>query len=129
MTVVVPTVLASTPDEYTTMFERAASVSQRVHIDVSDGQFTDAATISLAQVHISEKIQADLHLMLENPVDQLETALALHPNLIIFHVESQGNIAAAMTHCRELGTKAGVALLPKTSVESAAKLITQADHV
>lgn len=129
MAMVVPTVLATTPDEYTAMIEKARSLSRRVHVDICDGKFADATTVGLAQVHVPNDIVLDLHLMLENPTAQLETALSLHPSLIIFHAESASDVAGCMKHTRELGVKAGIALLPQTSVEATTTLIEAADHV
>ena len=129
MATVVPTVLAATPEEYTAMFARAQSLSQRVHVDICDGQFTDNQTIGLAQVQVEEGVELDLHLMIQDPVAQLETASSLKPHLIIFHAEASGDIVGAMAHVRELGIKAGVAILPQTPVETARSLIDRADHV
>lgn len=129
MAVVIPTVLATTSDEYAPMLARAESLSQRVHVDICDGQFADTQTVNLAQVQVGPNTQLDLHLMVQDPVNQLETALSLKPNLIIFHAEASGDIAGSMAHVRELGTKAGIALLPGTPVESTRQLIETADHV
>lgn len=129
MAIVVPTVLAATPDEYAVMLTRAEALSRRVHVDICDGEFADAHTINLSQVHADAGTELDLHLMLREPVAQLETALSLKPNLIIFHVEAEGDLAGSMAHVRELGVKAGLALLPVTPVEPAGELIEAADHV
>jgi ribulose-phosphate 3-epimerase len=127
--IVVPTVLATTPAEYGAMLARAEGLSRRVHVDICDGRFAGAVTINLAQVHANTDTQLDLHLMLQDPVSQLENALSLKPNLIIFHAEASGDVAGAMAHTQELGIKAGLGLLPQTSVEGARGLIESADHV
>lgn len=129
MASVVPTILATSPEEYQQMYDVARSLSVRVHVDVSDGKFTDNATLGIAQVHRDDEAELDLHLMVEDPTSILESALSLKPQLIIFHAESQGDVGACIEHCRELGVKAGVAILPQTSVESARELIVKADHV
>lgn len=129
MATVVPTVLATTPEEYEAMFARAEGLSQRIHVDICDGQFADNPTIGLAQVQAAEGVELDLHLMLQDPSTQLETALSLKPHLIIFHAEARGDIAGCMAHVRELGIKAGVAILPQTPVATAQTLIEKADHV
>jgi len=67
MTSVVPTVLATTPEEYAIRVARAESLSPRVHVDIADGRFTDATTIGLAQVQVAEGTDLDLHLMLQDP--------------------------------------------------------------
>jgi ribulose-phosphate 3-epimerase len=129
MAIVVPTVLATTPDEYGIMLVRAESLSARVHIDICDGRFAQNQTIGLAQVQAGANTQLDLHLMLQDPVAQLETALSLKPHLIIFHAESNGDIMTALGRVRELGIRAGVAILPQTAVDAATPLIEHADHV
>jgi pentose-5-phosphate-3-epimerase len=128
MATVVPTVLATTPDEYAAMIKTARSLSARVHVDLCDGRFADATTIGLAQVHVPDGTLLDLHLMLKDPAAQLETALSLHPNLIIFHAESDGDVMGYLRHARELGIKAGIALLQPTSAEDARAFLEVADH-
>ncbi|HSX41657.1 MAG TPA: hypothetical protein VLF21_03490 [Candidatus Saccharimonadales bacterium] len=129
MAKVVPTVLATSPAEYDQRLKLATSLSPRVHIDICDGQFADNPTISLAQVHFDTGLAVDLHLMVKDPASQIESALSLHPELIIFHAESNGDLASLINHCHELDVKAGVAILPETTVDSAAELIKLADHV
>jgi ribulose-phosphate 3-epimerase len=129
MAKVVPTVLAATPEEFATRLTRAESLSPRVHVDITDGHFTDGQTINLAQVHAGAEVELDLHLMLQDPAGQLETALSHHPKLIIFHFESTGDLLGLVKQVQELGVRAGVALLPQTPVELAAELIKTSDHV
>ncbi len=111
------------------MLARAEELSSRVHVDVCDGRFADTTTVGLARLHPVEGGELDLHLMLQEPLAQLETALSLKPSLIIFHAESSGDIAGAMAHLRELGIKAGTALLPTTPVEAYKDLVEHSDHV
>lgn len=129
MASVVPTILATNPEEYQRMYDTARSLSVRVHIDISDGKFTDNPTISIEQVHLDSDAQADLHLMVEDPGAILETALSLKPHLIIFHAESQGDLIQYMMHCRELGVRAGIAVLPTTQIEAIRPQLERADHI
>lgn len=128
MAKVVPTILATSPAEYDQRLELATSLSKRVHIDICDGQFADNQTLGLAQIHFVG-LEVDLHLMVKDVTSHIETALSLHPTLIIFHAESEGDIVTAMKHCQELDVKAGIALLPQTSVEATKPFIEIADHV
>ena len=129
MAKVVPTVLATAADEYADMLARARSLSKRVHVDISDGSLADGQTLGLAQVHVDTDTVLDLHLMLRQPAQQIDTALSLKPHLIILHAEAEGDVGGLIEQMRSLGVKAGVALLPGTSVESASNLILAADHV
>lgn len=129
--IVVPTVLASTPEQYGQMLERARGLTDRVHIDICDGQFADSQTITLGQVQPADDYKLDLHLMVKQPLEYIDTAISLKPNLIIIHAEAAADdgVEATLTHCRTLGIRAGVALLPATLPETAAGLIRLADHV
>lgn len=129
--IVVPTVLASTPEEYVEMSARALSLTNRVHIDITDGAFTDSQTISINQIQPSVDCQLDIHLMVQKPADYIDTAISLHPHLIIVHAEADTGTAVqeALLMCRTLGTAAGIALLPQTNPNSVTELIRKADHV
>lgn len=126
---VVPTVLAGNPEEFKTMAETAQKLSNRVHVDITDGDFTDGHTINLSQVYVSEGVSLDLHLMVVNIEDHLQTALSLKPRLIIIHAESKGNLVDVISEIKSLGVDAGVAILPDTKVDSAKELIGMSDHV
>jgi ribulose-phosphate 3-epimerase len=129
MAVIVPTVLAADPKQYRSMMQRAENLSSRVHVDICDGQFADAQTVNLAQVNAPQKGQLDLHLMLQNPANQLETALSHQPHLIIFHYESSGDLHKLIAQTRELGIQTGLAILGKTPVDVASTTIKIVDHV
>jgi ribulose-phosphate 3-epimerase len=126
--VVVPTVLASSPDEFKTTMDRAAGLSDRIHVDICDGQFADAKTVDLAQVYAPDNAKLDLHLMVDDPTSVHETALSLKPELIIFHAESQGDVGALIEKTRQLGVKAGLAILPQTKLEDVETLLAKVDH-
>lgn len=126
---IVPTVLAGNPDEFKEMIERAQGLSNRVHVDITDGDFTDGQTINLSQVYVKEGIGLDLHLMIVNIENHLETALSLKPRLIIIHAESKGSLVEVLSEIKSMGVEAGVAILPDTKVESLKELIGIADHV
>jgi ribulose-phosphate 3-epimerase len=129
MVSIVPTVLAANPQEYQTMYARAAALSRRVHVDICDGQFADARTVNLEQLPAAEGLEIDLHLMVQQPEHYIETALSLHPRLVILHAESHGNMLDLITHIHSAGVKAGLALLPETTVDSQVQLIQAVDHV
>lgn len=129
MAVVVPCVTAIDAAAYREQMARVAPFAKRVHIDFSDGQFAPTRLINPIQAYWPKKIVADLHLMLVNPVEQLETVISLSPSLVIIHAESQGDLLGMLRQLRSLGIKTGVALLQKTEVASAEPLIADADHV
>ena len=50
MVIIAPSVLAENEEEYQAQMQRIAPFAERVHIDVSDGEFTPHATAPLHQV-------------------------------------------------------------------------------
>ncbi len=66
--------------------------------------------------------------MLQKPLEVIEQAIGLKPTLIIVHCEAEV-AGEALQIIRNASIKCGVALLPKTSVDSAIQLLEKADHV
>lgn len=128
MAEIVPTILATTPGEYHDRLERVKGTAKRVHVDIADGEFAPTKTINLAQVYVPEGVELDIHLMVKNPFDYLESALALKPALVIVHVEAAGDHSDCIAEIQSFGVDAGVALLPETQVQDHAELIQSADH-
>jgi len=125
MAKVVPTILATTPEEYESRLELVLRTATRVHVDIVDGKFADNKTIGLAQVYVPEGVELDLHLMVENPHDHLLSALALKPNLIIVHAEAEGDHAECAQDIQAMGVKAGIAYLTETAPD---ELVKRFDH-
>lgn len=128
MAEIVPALLAQDPADYGHKMTKL-KFAQRVHLDIAAPPFTPNRTINLAQVHLPSGQQFELHLMLEEPLAQLETVISLNPALAIVHFEAKGNLKRFFSEIAAAGIKKGLAILPETSVSAAAELINQADHV
>ncbi len=129
MTAICPTILASTPDEFSRQLSRLERFATRVQIDIMDGDFAKPTSVSLNQIYWPEDWTVDLHLMLRKPTEWIEMIVSLNPHLAIVHAESDGDLIGTMEHLRKFGIKSGVALLPETLPEKARELIVAADHV
>lgn len=125
---VVPTVTVYSLAEYNKLADKLAKFANRLHLDFADGQFAPR-TIAPIESHWPEYVSVDFHLMYQRPAEQLSTVISMAPNLVIIHAEAEGELLAMMARLKELGIKAGVALLQATRVDSAAPLIEQADYV
>lgn len=125
---IVPTILAETPAEYDLMYDRVAPLSQRLHIDISDTRFAPGKTISIAQVQPSFDHELDLHLMVENPLLHIDTAISLQPHLVIIHAESE-HAYDALRKLHDTGIAAGIALLPGSDPGRHRSLIEMVSHV
>ncbi len=129
MSMIVPTILAETTDDYKAQVEHIHGFAERVHIDITDGEFAPSFTIGPAQIWWPENWTIDIHAMVARPADYLETLTSLKPHMIIFHAEAEGDLLQIMTRIKQLGIKSGIALQRSTVPESVAALIEAADHV
>lgn len=126
--VVCPCVTAVDAGAYRQQMARLAPFAKRVHLDFSDGKFSPVKLINPIHAYWPEGILADMHLMHVHPEEHLETVISLAPNMVIIQAEAEGDLPGMMRQLRAVGIKTGVALLQKTSPESARSLIEDADH-
>ncbi|MBI4101292.1 hypothetical protein HY441_02355 [Candidatus Microgenomates bacterium] len=112
MAVIVPTVLAATPQEYQQNLGRV-SFAKRLHIDITDGEFAPNRTINLAQAYWPQGKQVDLHLMVKEPKRCLELCISMSPSLVIVHAEV-GHQSEMLAELKRVGIKTGVAFLQQT---------------
>lgn len=129
MAIICPTITAENPHIYREQLERATKLSKRIHFDIADGVLAPNVLIKPIQLYWDEDIIADVHVMYQKPAEQLATLIALKPQLIIFHVESDGDIASLCREVQSVGIKAGISLLQDTKVEDYVELIKLVDHV
>jgi ribulose-phosphate 3-epimerase len=129
MPVICPSILAADKDQYHQQMEKVAQFAQRVQIDLTDGKFAPSQTVKPQDAWWPVGVQADFHLMYEQPDDAIEVILEHKPHMIIAHAEARGNFNGIAGRLRELGVKAGIAILAKTSVDSIVPALEMADHV
>ncbi|MBM3209852.1 hypothetical protein FJZ39_00710 [Candidatus Saccharibacteria bacterium] len=129
MSVISPAILAENEVDYNNQVEKIASFCERLHIDVSDGEFAPRLTVSLNQVWWPETVKADIHMMVQRPAEHLEWLLKLRPHLVLFHAEAEGDIVSVIKQLQSSGIKAGVVLQRKTVPATVAPLIEASDHV
>ena len=92
-----------------------------VHFDVMDGVFVDQITYGspvLKAVRGSTDMFLDVHLMVEDPTDQIALFADAGADLITIHVESFCNVGEVLKDIRRRGKKAALALKPATPIEA-----------
>jgi len=129
MKIVAPCVTATDAHAYREQMARVAPFAKRVHIDFSDGILAPVKLVNPVQAYWPEGMLADLHLMIKQPHEHLETVISMQPHLVIVHAEAEGDLLGFMRQLRAVNIKCGVALLQSTPVQTAAELIADADHV
>lgn len=129
MAIIAPAVLSENADMYKQSMERLQTFAERVHIDITDGEFAPTFTISESEAWWPASWQADIHAMVARPSEHVDKLIALRPSLVIFHVEVQEDLSPVMQKLQASGVRAGVALLKTTVPQTVGSLIQLADHV
>lgn len=129
MSVIAPTITVETPEDFKASVERLQPFVQRVHIDISDGEFAPTFLLPEEQLWWPKEWIVDIHAMVARPEEHLAALIALKPNLIVFHAETGQNLTPILNEIKKNGIKAGVALQRPTVPSSVNAAIENADHV
>lgn len=129
MSVIAPAILVDTPEAYKASVDRYHPFAQRVHIDLSDGEFTPSFTVGIDQLWWPQEWTVDIHAMVARPMEYIEPLVALKPHTIIFHVEAVADIVPILKRVKQAGVRAGIALQRPTVPSTVEEAIKEADHV
>ncbi|SHI50267.1 ribulose-phosphate 3-epimerase [Desulfofundulus thermosubterraneus] len=91
-----------------------------LHLDVMDGHFVPNITIGplvVAALRPHSQLFFDVHLMIEEPDRYIDSFVEAGADLITVHAEACRHLHRTLTHIREKGARAGVALNPATPPE------------
>lgn len=103
-----------------------------LHVDIMDGHFVPNLSFGPSIVGSLKKITnlpLDVHLMVEHPLNFLETFATKGADIITVHLEAKSDIKASLTRIRELGIKAGLSIKPKTRASEILPFINLLDLV
>jgi len=124
-----PTILADDPHAFLEQMERIEPFAKRIHIDMADGTFAPSKTVGFDQVWWRGDRTVDLHVMYRRPAEHRDIILALSPRLVIVHAEAEGDFLAFADELHRHGIEVGIALLPRTAVETIKPGLGLIDHV
>lgn len=103
-----------------------------LHFDVMDGQFVPNISIGipiLDSVRATTQLPIDVHLMIEQPEQYINTFAEHGADMISVHVEATQHIHRALQMIKNAGKKAGVVINPGTPVESILPVLEIVDYV
>ena len=129
MSIIAPSITVETEDQYRTAIEKFKPFAQRVHIDISDGEFAPVALFSVENLWWPREWIVDIHAMVSHPADYIDRIIALGPHLITVHVETGIDVVPLLEKIKKAGIKAGVALLKPSVPSTVSDAIGAADHV
>lgn len=103
-----------------------------IHIDVMDGHFVPNITIGpfiVETCHRISKLPLDVHLMIDNAEDYVESFINAGASNITVHIERDQNILRTLQRIRSLGAHPGVAINPGTAPSSIESVLPFLDMV
>ena len=103
-----------------------------IHVDVMDGHFVPNLTIGMGVVKAIKpisKIPLDVHLMIEQPEKYIREFISAGSQYLTLHVESTEKMSDNLKLIRELGSKAGITLRPKTLIDDIKPFLNLVDLV
>ncbi|MBQ6570977.1 hypothetical protein IJI02_01390 [Candidatus Saccharibacteria bacterium] len=130
MTSIVPTILVPDVRSFEQFIDVYKNFAKRLQLDICDGQFTPATTISLDVITLPSDWQGiwDFHLMVSRPSRYIPTILKLKPSLVIFHAESDENLLPVFEQLAANNIKTGVAFKKETFPGNYRSYLEAADH-
>lgn len=129
MAQICPTITAFDTASFQSQLVLVSSFAKRLHIDIMDGEFAPTMSPRLEELQVTTDAVVDIHVMYQRPQAIMPDLIALRPNLVIVHAESDADIPLFATRMREHNIQTGLALLPETSVATVAYLVPHIQHV
>jgi ribulose-phosphate 3-epimerase len=103
-----------------------------IHIDVMDGHFVPNLTLgarAVAAINRATKLTLDVHLMIYNPYDFVESFIESGADRVTFHFEATEDVEDTLQFIRRCGKQAGLSFRPETSFEMIPKYLTKCDLI
>lgn len=103
-----------------------------IHIDVMDGHFVPNITIGpvvVKSIRPVTKLPLDVHLMIKNPEEYVESFAKAGSDIITFHIEAEENPKEIIKLIRYFKKKVGVSIRPKTDLKSIEPVLPMVDMV
>lgn len=106
--------------------------AELIHVDVMDGHFVPNITIGplvVESIRPITKLPLDVHLMIENPDQYIESFAKAGADYITVHVEACRHLYRTIQLIKSFGVKAGVVLNPATPVQLIEPILEELDIV
>jgi ribulose-phosphate 3-epimerase len=101
-----------------------------IHIDVMDGHFVPNITMGpaiISALRKTTKLPLDVHLMIENPENYIESFARAGADIITVHVEAASHLHRTIDIIKKAGKKSGVSLNPATPLTQIEEILPNID--
>ncbi|MFK7974194.1 MAG: ribulose-phosphate 3-epimerase [Rickettsiaceae bacterium] len=133
MTIIAPSILsANFVDLKQEIQHLEAAGADMLHLDVMDGHFVPNLTFGVDVIRAIKDhttLPLDVHLMIEQPELWIEQYHLAGATNITIHPESTTHLDRTISKIKQLGCKAGVALLPTTPVNILEYILEKIDLI
>ena len=131
MILIAPSILSA---DGSRLHEEIAAVEKAgadwIHIDVMDGHFVPNITMGpaiISALRKTTKLPFDVHLMIENPENYIESFAKAGADIITVHVEAAHHLHRTIDLIKKAGKKAGVSLNPATPLTQIEEILPDID--
>ena len=104
-----------------------------LHVDIMDAHFVPNLSFAPAMVSAIYKrfpdVWQDVHLMMDNPQDYLDTFMDAGADAVTVHAEIEADVGEILRKIRARGVKAGISIKPKTPAAAIEPLLDICDLI
>lgn len=125
-----PTILTDKLDDLLKMVQQAEGFAKFIQIDVMDGIFVPSKSFSLEELgELHTNLSCELHLMVKEPIDYIDTLNWDCLKRIIFHFEATSEPEKVISEIQDKGIEAGMAVSPGTTFKEFEYLMPKVDSI
>jgi ribulose-phosphate 3-epimerase len=103
-----------------------------LHLDIMDGHFVPNLSMGpdvVAMANRTSSIPLSVHLMMSKPEAYLQPFIKAGADVLLIHIESEGDVRGMLQTIRKLGARPGITLNPDTPAESVYEVLSDVDEV
>lgn len=133
---IAPSILSVLHQDIVTICQQLEKANIKfLHLDVMDNKFVPNSTFNsqfIKDLRPHTKLVFDTHLMIENPLAQIENYLDAGSDILTFHLEAtQGKeeVFAIINKIKNLNKKVGISIKPDTDVKTVTPYLNQLDLI